>query len=87
MKLAFDRKTDLALLILAWRLAINPPASWWRDPPAILAAFAAAYFLLDKRRAGPRATRIVTLATMAVLLLLFALRQVPLTRAVLGLGP
>lgn len=85
-------KIDVALLILAWRLAINPPSSWWRDPPAILAAYWIVLVAVGEIASRPPLTRrrlgtVATLATMGLLLGLFAWRQVPLTLAVLGLVP
>jgi hypothetical protein len=73
-------------VILVWRLAINPVSSWWRDPPAILAAFWIAYTLAAAGEDRTRLARAVTLVTMALLLALFAWRQVPLTLRVLGLA-
>jgi hypothetical protein len=83
-------KIDPALLILAWRLAINPPSSWWRDPPAILAAYWIFLVAVGEMTSRPPLTRqrivtAATVATMGLLLGLFAWRQVPLTAGVLGL--
>jgi hypothetical protein len=78
---------DLALVLLVWRLAINPVSSWWRDPPALLILCWIALTLTAKsdkatmRRAGD----VALLATMSALLGLFAWRQLPLTLRVLGL--
>jgi hypothetical protein len=80
---------DLALLILVWRLAINDPASWWRDPPAILTALFIVLTLAERRREPTRSrvASIAALATMALLLGLFAWRQIPHTLTVLGFAP
>ena len=78
---------DIALVLLVWRLAINPVSSWWRDPPAILIV---CWIILTLSAKGDktqfrRVGDIALLVTMGALLGLFAWRQVPLTLQVLGL--
>lgn len=70
----------VALAILAWRYRLHPVSGLWRDWVVVLCIFWIATALAGRTRAWPW----IMGATMAGLLALYTIGQLPLTLAVLG---
>ncbi len=72
-----------AILVLAWRLWAHPLRDLWRDWIAI----AAIYWILLALSRKNHAWQVVTVVMMALLLLIYAVGQLPHTAALLGYPP